>query len=201
MEERALETLKSMLTSRGFNAETFENLGSQIDETKMYTFAGVLIIFSTKSRITEKDLNAFVSFAEENGHTSGVIIVSLSSPSETVLVSLRNKLKDRDIPIVQIFELRHLQIDISRHRKVPKHHILTDDDKAELRSLAEQSANWKHVLEWLENPKILPKIDSQDPMARWIGARPGDIVEITGMCETSGENKRYRFCLAYVTNG
>ena len=201
MEERALETLKSMLTSRGFNAETFENLGSQIDETKMYTFAGVLIIFSTKSRITEKDLNAFVSFAEENGHTSGVIIVSLSSPSETVLVSLRNKLKDRDIPIVQIFELRHLQIDISRHRKVPKHHILTDDDKAELRSLAEQSANWKHVLEWLENPKILPKIDSQDPMARWIGARPGDIVEITGMCETSGENKRYRFCLADVTNG
>jgi DNA-directed RNA polymerase subunit H (RpoH/RPB5) len=201
MEERALETLKSMLTSREFSADTFENLGSQIDETKMYTFAGVLIIFSTKSRITEKDLNSFVSFAEENGHTSGVIIVSLSSPSETVLVSLRNKLKDRDIPLVQIFELRHLQIDISRHRKVPKHRILTDDDKTALRSLAEQSANWKHVLEWLENPKILPKIDSQDPMARWIGARPGDIVEITGMCETSGENKRYRFCLADVTNG
>jgi DNA-directed RNA polymerase I, II, and III subunit RPABC1 len=201
MEERALETLKSMLTSRGFNAETFENLGSQIDETKMYTFAGVLIIFSTKSRITEKDLNSFVLFAEENGHTSGIIIVSLSSPSETVLISLRNKLKDKDVPLVQIFELRHLQFDISKHRKVPKHRILTDEDKASLRSLADQSANWKHVLEWLENPKILPKIDSQDPMARWIGARPDDIIEITGLCETSGENKRYRFCLADVTNG
>ena len=48
---------------------------------------------------------------------------------------------------------------------------------------------------------LLPKIDCQDPMAKWIGARPGDVVEITGLCEASCENKRYRYCVADVTNG
>jgi hypothetical protein len=38
-------------------------------------------------------------------------------------------------------------------------------------------------------------------MARWVGARPGDVLEVTGMCEVSVENKRYLFCIANVVNG
>jgi DNA-directed RNA polymerase subunit H (RpoH/RPB5) len=55
-----------------------------------------------------------------------------------------------------------------------------------------------------ENAKSLSvfrKIDSQDAMAKWVGARPGDLLEVTGMCETSIENKRYLFCMADVVNG
>jgi hypothetical protein len=38
-------------------------------------------------------------------------------------------------------------------------------------------------------------------MAKWVGARPGDVLEITGGCESSVENKHYRFCMADVVNG
>jgi DNA-directed RNA polymerase subunit H (RpoH/RPB5) len=38
-------------------------------------------------------------------------------------------------------------------------------------------------------------------MAKYLGARPGDVVEVLGMCETSGENKRWRICVAETTNG
>jgi DNA-directed RNA polymerase I, II, and III subunit RPABC1 len=190
MEERALETLKQILTARGHKSETFDPVGSPLDETKMYTFDSILIIFSTKSRVTEKELSNFTEYAKENTYTAGIIVVSPSRASETTMTSLRNYISNTDNQLLQFFEIRHLQFDISKHRKVPKHRILTEDEKVNV--LKEYK---------LVKPTFLPKIDSQDAMARWIGARPGDVVEITGICETSGENKRYRYCVADVTNG
>lgn len=190
MEERALATLKDILTRRGFTAERFDPIGSPIDETKMYTFGGMLIIFSNKSSVTDRNLTAFIEYAKENNHSSGVIIVALSRPSDTVLTSLRNYISNREVPLVQLFEIRHLQFDISKHVKVPKHRLVTADELPEILKKCN-----------VETPSLFRKIDSQDAMARWIGARPGDVIEVTGMCETSVENKRYLFCVADVTNG
>jgi DNA-directed RNA polymerase I, II, and III subunit RPABC1 len=188
MEQRALETLKQMLTARGYKAEKFELVGSPMDETKMYTFDGLLIIFSLKARVTEKELQNFIEFSTENSYSAGVLVVSLSKPSETVLTSLRSYIDNRENPLLQIFEIRHLQFDISKHRKVPTHRIITDEEKAVIMKEF-------HIKELT----MLPKIDSQDAMARWIGARPGDVIEVVGMCETSAENRRYRYCVADVT--
>jgi DNA-directed RNA polymerase subunit H (RpoH/RPB5) len=189
MEDTVLNTLKSMLTMRGLSGE-FESLGSPLDETKMYTFDSLLIIFSTKTRVTEKEFNNFLTFADENSYNSGILVTSPSRPSESVLTVLRNHVSKRENPLVQIFEIRHLQFDISKHRLVPKHRIITD---------AEQTAMLKEFN--ITTPTALPKIDCQDPMAKWIGARPGDVLEIMGLCESSGENRRYRYCVADVTNG
>jgi DNA-directed RNA polymerase subunit H (RpoH/RPB5) len=190
MEERALSTLKVILLERGLTGENFENVGSSLDETNMYTFGGVLIIFSTKARISEKDLNTFIEYAKENSYTNGMIIVGLTRPSETVLNSLRNYVNQRDVPMVHLFEIRHLQIEFGKHRKVPKHRIVASTELEGIMTKANVTLL-----------SMMPKIDSQDPMAKWTGARPGDVLEVTGMCETSAENKRYLFCMADVTNG
>ena len=189
-EEKALSTIKDILNARGIEAEDFEPVAGALDETKMYTFAQVLIIFSTKSRVTERELNNFIGFASENNHTGGILVVSPSRPSEMVLKVLRNHVADRTNPLVQIFELRHLQFDISKHRKVPRHRIITDDERTNML----KDFN-------ISGPTFLPKIDCQDPMAKWIGARPDDVVEVVGLCESSGLNKRFRYCVADVTNG
>jgi len=190
MEERALDTLKVILIERGHTGEKFENIGSSLDETNMYTFGGVLVIFSTKARISEKDLNTFIEYAKENSYSNGMIIVGLARPSETVLNVLRNYINQKDSTLLHLFELRHLQIQFGKHHKVPKHRIVAEN---ELEGIL-KAANAK-------TPSVFRKIDSQDPMAKWTGARPGDVLEITGMCETSAENKRYLFCMADVTNG
>ena len=190
MEERAISTLREILTERGFKADKFDSIGDPIDETKMYTFGGMLIIFSSKARITEKDLNTFMEYANDNGHNSGIIVVSMSRPSDTVLSGLRNIISNSETPLLQVFELRHLQFNIAKHVKVPKHRLVTGSELPDI--LKANNVN---------NPKLFRKIDSQDAMAKWIGARPGDVVEVTGMCETSAENKRYLFCMADVTNG
>jgi DNA-directed RNA polymerase subunit H (RpoH/RPB5) len=95
-----------------------------------------------------------------------------------------------NVPLVQLFEIRHLQMQYGRHVKVPKHRIVATTELEEIL----KATNAK-------TPSVFRKIDSQDPMAKWTGARPGDVLEVTGMCETSVENKRYLFCMADVTNG
>lgn len=87
---------------------------------------------------------------------------------------------------IQIFELRHVQFDITQHRKVPAHRILNSDEKAKL----EEKFHITNV------KTQLPLIDSQDAMARWLGSRPGDVVEIIRMSESAGATPYYRYCVA-----
>jgi DNA-directed RNA polymerase subunit H len=184
MEDRALQTLKIILKNRGVEDSKFDRVSAPMEDTHMYTYGSVLIVFSEKSRVTEREFNNFLEFATTNGHSNGMVIISETKPSESVLGTIRRHLANRENPLVQVFELRHLQFDISAHRKVPKHRILLKNELDDV--LKEFHA---------KSPTQFPRIDCHDPMARWIGARPGDVLEITGLCESSGENRRYRLCV------
>jgi DNA-directed RNA polymerase subunit H len=186
-DERALDTLKTILTARGFKAESFDSLGSPLDETNMYTFGGALVVFSNKTRVTEKELNNFLTYASENDHSNSMIVVTLSKPSEAVLAFLRDYISQPENMLVQMFEIRKLQFDISKHRDVPKHRILNQE---------ERSAIMKEYN--IMDPLQCPRIDSQDPMAKWVGARPGDMIEVKGLDEASAFNPRPRICVANV---
>lgn len=187
MEDKALETLKSMLTARGIKGDNFEPVGNPLDETKMYTFGGILIVFSEKTRLTASEFKNITTFASENNHTSGTIIITLTKASESVVELVRQHVRNKDNPLIQMFYISHLNFDISKHRKVPKHRLLTEEEKTKLMKTYN-----------ISNLSQLPKIDSQDAMARWIGARPEDVIEITGLCVASAENKRYRYCVPNV---
>jgi len=189
MEDRQLETLKAMLTKRGVGKkeDQFENVATPLDQTRMYLFGGVLIVFSEKTRLTDTELNNFITYASENNHTAGMIVVTPTNPSEKVLKVLREYIGDRKNPLVQIFYQSHLNFDISEHRKVPKHRILSDD---EVTKLAKEFN--------IADIRKIRKIDCQDPMARWIGARPGDVIEVSGLCMASAEGKHWDYCVSNV---
>ncbi|MCE4604809.1 MAG: DNA-directed RNA polymerase subunit H [Aeropyrum sp.] len=74
---------------------------------------------------------------------------------------------------------------ILEHEYVPEHRILGIDEAVEvLRSLGIK-------------PWQLPKISVNDPVARILGAKPGDIIEIKRRSPTAGTSKYYRFVVAY----
>jgi DNA-directed RNA polymerase subunit H (RpoH/RPB5) len=186
-EDRALDNLKSMLTARGFKGDGFELVGTPLDDTTMYTFGGMFIVFGNKTRVSVNDLTAFIAYATENGHTHGMVVVTLSKSSETVLAFLRSYIAKPENMLVQLFEIRKLQIDIPRHRDVPKHRILPQEERAAVMKKFN-----------IKDPVECPWIDSQDAMGKWIGARPGDLIEVTGLDEASATNVHYRYCLANV---
>ena len=185
MEARYLQTLKEILVGRGIKADEFERVGAPMDETRMYTFGPVLIIFSEKTRVTATEFEKFITFSAENNYSGGIIIVSPTKPSESILHLVRDYISDKENQLVQIFLQSHLNFNISKHRKVPKHRIISQEE------IDAMSKEYN-----ITKLSSLPKIDSQDAMAKWIGARPGDVVEIVGLCMTSADNKRYRYCLA-----
>ena len=74
-------------------------------------------------------------------------------------------------------------MNILEHSWVPKHEIMSEEEGQEI----------------LERFKItedlLPEIEDTDPVAKIIGAKPGDFVKITRKSPTSGESIIYRLCV------
>lgn len=73
------------------------------------------------------------------------------------------------------------QLEILRHKLVPSHIIISEDEKKEL-------------FEKLKiTPDQLPKILNTDPTVVSIGAKPGQIIKIVRKSPTAGEAVAYRF--------
>ena len=73
---------------------------------------------------------------------------------------------------VELFTLASLLINPARHRLVPKHEIVAHADGIDKR--------------------LLPWLPSTDPMARFIGAKRGQVVRITRVSAIAGEVIVYR---------
>jgi DNA-directed RNA polymerase subunit H len=71
--------------------------------------------------------------------------------------------------------------DLFEHKLVPKHEILTEEEKAQL------------LAQYKVHPYQLPQIKSADPAVKVIGARPGDILRVTRKSPTAGEHLAYRY--------
>jgi DNA-directed RNA polymerase I, II, and III subunit RPABC1 len=86
---------------------------------------------------------------------------------------------------MQIFLLKELQFNISKHELVPKHELVSDPQEI------------KHVLDVysLKSKNQLPIILKTDPMARWLNLGSGDIVRISRPSPTSGFYVTYRCCM------
>jgi len=70
---------------------------------------------------------------------------------------------------------------IFKHVLVPKHEILTPEEREEL------------LAKYRVKPYQLPRIKASDPAIKAIGARPGDIVRIIRKSQTAGEHVVYRY--------
>lgn len=83
---------------------------------------------------------------------------------------------------VQIIGLPQLAIDIVEHVKVPHHEVLKEEEKKELLE--------KYDLK----DEQLPRISRDDPMAKYLGLVPGEVVKILRSSPTSGSALYYRLC-------
>lgn len=185
MEDRALEILRTMLALRKLDTKTERVVTDEIDKVNLYTIGAMLIVFSQKDKgLLDRDISNFLKFADTHGYKNGIIIVAMSPPSENVERAVKTYVKDR----VQFFHIRQLQFDITTHRMAMPHRILNEEEKA---AVFQEFKIMKPVDQ-------LPWIDSQDAMAKWIGAVPGDILEVTRHSDVAGISRYYRCCVADV---
>ena len=185
-EDKALETIRMMLGRRGLDTKTERVVTDAIEKGNLYTVGKQLIVFSQKDKgLVERDVNKILEFSDSNDYTNGVILVALVPPSDNVIKAIKNLTKDR---MIQFFHIRQLRFDITTHRIAMPHRILKEDEKPDLM----KRFNINDV------GNQLPWVDSQDPMVKWIGGRPGDIIEVTRHSDVAGSELYYRYCVPDV---
>ena len=206
-----MSKLHEMLSARGVPVDSPTTLEVEYPGEVVKYGADVIVFTSNRARVNEKDLASHVSITRENGGTTGIIIVQ-SPPSETVTTALA-AMSD----VLQIFHAMQLEFNPTKHRKVPRHRILSADESRQYFEkyriklddiVGKMKAD--HILLNPDEPPLrqiamkhkdylpLPQIASQDAIARWIGAKPGDLVEIMRNSETAGGTPYYRICVASV---
>ena len=180
MEDKALETLRTMFERRKMNTTTTRVDLDGLDRVNAYTLGNVLVIFSQKDKgVSDRDITNFLEAAETNGYSNGVVIVGMSKPSENVLKVIKSLAKKR----IQFFWIWELQFDITTHRLYQPHRVLNEEEKAAV--LKKYNAKQDQLM----------SIDSQDPPIKCIGAIPGDVIEVLRPSDVAGVRVVYRNCV------
>ena len=179
MEDKAIEMLQLMLSRRGLKTD-LQRLTMDVDAANIYQIGDALVVFSQKQRsLQERDIKTLVELRDNPGQL--LILVTMAPPSENVLKTIKQLSGQK----VQLFHIRELQFDIMSHRMVVPHRILKEDERQKVFELYKTS----------KPEEQLPWIDSQDAMAKWYGAMPGDVLEITRHSDTGGASPYWRYCV------
>ncbi|KAI9764911.1 MAG: DNA-directed RNA polymerases II 24 kDa polypeptide (RNA polymerase II subunit 5) [Geoglossum simile] len=138
----------------------------------------IWVEFAGEQSIGIKQLRAFAHTIADNNFMTGIII----TPSSITASAL--KIIPTVLPaVIEHFLEQDLLVNITHHELVPKHVLLSREDKARL----------------LERYRLkesqLPRIQVGDPVAKYLGLRRGQVVKIIRKSETAGRYASYRWTI------
>jgi len=123
-----------------------------------------------------KTMKKFVGILDEKKIGSGIIIYSqsMTPASRKVIVSMAKQYR------LEEFAEADLLVNITHHKLVPTHEVLTPNEKDLL------------LQRYRLRETQLPRIMLNDPVAKYYGLRRGQVVKITRPSETAGRYASYR---------
>jgi DNA-directed RNA polymerase subunit H len=146
-------------------------------------FVIVYFAVSYEKKVSEADIASFCRMIQHFNVTNAILIseVPLSSAAEslcTEFVPCRvGKGGKKYGCFIQHFEDNELFFDPMSHFMVPTHRLLSQEEKDDLVKVDKI------------DPRQLPQISALDPIAKRLGARPKDVVEIIRKIITGQEDK------------
>jgi DNA-directed RNA polymerase subunit H (RpoH/RPB5) len=145
-----------------------------------------MIIDELKEKIKDSN-NNINDFTSKYGSKNNIILIFNNESISTAVKSLLNKYDkffQKNGGQLQYFTLQQLMFNPTKHEYVPKHTKLTEEEVKEfMKEYMTRTKMHMHVI--LQN----------DPIAKWIGLKHGDIVKINRYNENSGESFSYRSCI------
>ena len=129
-----------------------------------------------ESKLSAKEISIFFSKMKDAKADSGIIVISgqLTSQAKQKMIDINYELQ------VECFNISELMVNITEHTYVPKHILLTGEEKKQLMK--------RYKIKEYQLPKIL----NSDPVAKYLGLKRGDVVKIIRDSETAGKYVTYR---------
>lgn len=143
--------------------------------------------FKKSKTLEQQILDIFKNHLDKN---DTVIIMNINkipfkktkkeSNVETFIDDIYSKFEN----FVQIYGIENFLFDVSKHYIVPKHEIIYEKEIKEVRE--------KYNINDLDN---LPTIRREDPQAKYVGGKPGDIIKITRPSISNINSTMFRYCV------
>jgi DNA-directed RNA polymerase I, II, and III subunit RPABC1 len=159
--EKALETLREMITQRGYKIEDNEEdnqtymICSRVNNKKNER---IVIFTNPIAKFNVDRVKEFVSVLNEI-HISHCIVVYTDS-----VTSMAQKIIENTVEFqIELFTIGELQYNLTKHILVPKHICLNDEEAKEFRK--------KYGLRF-------PVILKTDPVCKFYNFKRGDVIKI-----------------------
>lgn len=128
--------------------------------------------------MSKKDLDRIKSFIDEEYPEKEMNVISIVQEKLTPQIS-KELLLD-EFKNYEMFLAKQLMFNITRHRLVPKHILLNENEVKEV------------LNRFLATKTQMPRLLSSDPVARYYGMKSGDVCKIIRNSQMTGETYYYR---------
>lgn len=146
-------------------------------EPQEATIGTIYVEFSNEPAIGIKHLRTFAETLNSGHYYSGIYVAG--APVTTSALK-----QAANLPItIEVFQEQDLLVNITKHELVPKHILLSPEEK---RALLER---------YRLKETQLPRIRVEDPVAKYLGLRRGNVVKIIRKSETAGRYASYRWAI------
>lgn len=190
---RVRRTVLEMLKARGYlvtddlkmELKTFKSeFGESGTRDKLTMLASkkdsqqdqIFVFWADEKKLNAKLIKKFEARMNQHRVKRSIIIVqeSITPLSKQCLLAM---------PEIETFLEAELLVNITKHRYVPKHQVLSDENKKKLLK--------KYHLKETQ----LPRIQKDDPISKFYGLTRGQVVKIFRKSETAGRYVTYRIVL------
>lgn len=191
---KSLDVLNEMLYDRGYNTKKLmnytnndikkkindNNLNFEVDDDNKKKIKIIYLLTrikpSTIKNIIENEYSTILDNSDE------IIFITKDLFPQTIYKLIEDYYIEKKY-FMQIFNIKNLQFNITKHSFVPEHELLTEEETTDL------IKNYN-----LTSKNQLPFILKKDPVAMYYGMKNGDICKIKRKSETSGFYNCYRLC-------
>lgn len=138
-----------------------------------------------KTNKIEEELDVFKEFVSEHKkYTNYIVVFEELTTADNKLLVIFDKTLNKIDGLLSVFMFSDLHFNPTKHHLVDKHTKLTKDEIVKLMTHYSIKAKTQ-----------LPIILKSDPISKWLGIRPGDIVKIDRYNPNSGLTYYYRSCV------
>ncbi|KAG0145129.1 hypothetical protein CROQUDRAFT_133931 [Cronartium quercuum f. sp. fusiforme G11] len=195
---RVNRTIKELVRDRGYEVSEHEinisladfrseKLSSGMVDRSVLNFAAqkpdtderIYVFYTDEKSVGIKTMRKFIGVLDERKIESGILIyASAMTPSANkVIVSMAQQFT------LEAFQEAELLVNITHHIMVPQHEVMSPAEKAAL------------LARYRLNDTQLPRIQLNDPVARYYGLKRGQVVRIIRPSETAGRYVSYRLAM------
>ena len=138
----------------------------------------IWVEFNSDTSVGIKQMRVFAHHIESNNFKTGIMVTQ--NPITPAALKIVPVVLPR---IIETFQESDLLVNITHHELVPKHVLLSVEEKNKLLERYRLKENQ------------LPRIQTHDAVAKYLGLRRGQVVKIIRKSETAGRYASYRWTI------